>query len=151
MFYYTCTLIIVLCIWTTWASPQQSMCPHNFSRPITLRYPLMCLAAYTNTTSALNAVITPSPSPASTCAANCTYYPVLVTYNEWIPGYSKVTVATVILVINDSTNATSTTTQYVESLLVNGTAPTNIRRTNTNSAGTITSVVTGYRNSTTTM
>lgn len=61
----------------------------------------------------------------------------------------NITVATLVKIINNRTNITTTVTNYVESLLVNGTAPSNPVRTN--AAGTVTAIVTGMDESTTTM
>ena len=61
----------------------------------------------------------------------------------------NVTVATAIVIVDDTTNKTTTSIKYVESQLVNGTAPSNTARTN--AAGTVTGVVRGYDGSSTTM
>jgi hypothetical protein len=58
----------------------------------------------------------------------------------WSKYVTVETLATVVVIINDSNNTTETVTNYVQSLLINGTAPTNSLppRTDTNSAGTVT-------------
>ena len=61
----------------------------------------------------------------------------------------NVIVATVVVIVDEGTNKTTTSTEYVESLLINGTALSNTARTN--EAGTVTAVVTGYDSLTTTM
>ena len=84
------------------------------------------------------------------CALACTHENLHFIANVWQKYYvENVTVATIIKVVDDSTNKTSMITQYVESLLVNGTALSNTARTDTNEAGTVTQVVTGFNNSTT--
>ncbi|MCJ1254360.1 hypothetical protein MMC24_002175 [Lignoscripta atroalba] len=114
--------------------------------PVSLAFPQQ--TAYTNTTSASLATVTPFAE--LSCTSNCTVNAVYTVSNYWI-AYSveNVTVATLIVLVNNSTNTTTTVTKYVESLMVNGTALSNTARTDTNSAGTVTSVVTGNDNVTT--
>lgn len=112
------------------------------------------LATYVfNTTSSSVARITPAlsaTSPILNCTLNCTFTLPTFIRHRWAPfELRNVTVATLVEVINNRTNTTTTITKYVESLLVNGTAPSNTVRTN--AAGTVTAVVTGYDELTTTM
>jgi hypothetical protein len=66
--------------------------------------------------------------------------PILRSSQYWSKYVTAEILATVVVVINDSTNTTKTVTNYVKSLLINGTAPTNSLppRTDTNAAGTVT-------------
>ena len=118
-----------------------------------VRLPLF-LAQYLNVT-------TPAPTPTSrdrkewnipsitatnaSCPVNCEASEIGRIAYTW-SSYIKVqTVATVVIVINDSDGTTKTTTNYEQSLLVNGTAPTNsVSRTDTNAAGTVTYVAGTY-------
>jgi hypothetical protein len=66
--------------------------------------------------------------------------PIARSSQYWSKYVTVETLATVVVVINDSNNTTETVTNYVQSLLINGTAPTNSLplRTDTNAAGTVT-------------
>ncbi|KAF7508387.1 hypothetical protein GJ744_009378 [Endocarpon pusillum] len=103
---------------------------------------LLAPTQYANSTSAVQeSTITSSASfDASSCSVDCTFTYPSRSASYWSKFVSVATVATVVVVINDSNNTTNTVTSYVESLLINGTAPTNSLppRTDTNEAGTVT-------------
>lgn len=110
------------------------------SMPLTL---LHNQAQYANSTSIIlesAAISSASSFDASSCPVNCAYTYPMRKGSYWSKYIDIATVAAVVVVINDSNNTTNTVTSYVQSLLVNGTAPTNDRPppTNTNQAGTVT-------------
>ena len=70
---------------------------------------------------------------------DCGYYMPYYWSVDWSKAHVITsTVATILYIIDDSTNTTKTTTSFVESFLVNGTVPSNMY--STNAAGTVTSV-----------
>ena len=60
----------------------------------------------------------------------------------WIKHYTAVTVGTVIIMVNEATNETSTTTSYLTEYEASGSSNL-LQRTDTNDAGTVTIVTTG--------
>lgn len=81
---------------------------------------------------------------------NCTYALPQAIVNVWSPvKVTNITVATLVVVVDHYANTTSTSTQYVESRMVNGSIPTNFG--GINAAGTATEVVTFVNGSTTTV
>lgn len=101
-------------------------------------------ASHRNSTIPKASVTSTASYNGSSCPVSCSYLPILRSSQYWSKYISVATVATVILVVNDSNNTTKTVTNYVESFLVNGTAPTNSLppRTDTNEAGTVTQEIT---------